>query len=156
MARTRIVSVFTCTKLRSYLGKALFCVLLVCCAWVSLLLTEWRPSLRGTTQTTKKSDCLSHLLSQSRYFQVHGKALNIPTYPCDCLYEERISIVGQRWGKVNEGYIPIHERLSLLLTMYPEGHKQVPPSGEAWQRCSQLREAHFQIPETRNQNSGCL
>lgn len=28
-------------------------------------------------------------------------------------------------------YIPIQERLSLLLTIYPEGQEQVPPSGEA-------------------------
>lgn len=28
-------------------------------------------------------------------------------------------------------YIPIQERLLLLLTMYPEGQEHVPPSGEA-------------------------
>lgn len=45
--------------------------------------------------------------------------------------------------------IPMHVRLSLPLTMYPSGQAQVPPSGDAWQRCWQLREAHLQIPEQR-------
>lgn len=42
-------------------------------------------------------------------------------------------------------------RLSLRLTMYPSGQAQVPPSGDAWQRCWQLREVHRQIPEQRTQ-----
>lgn len=62
-------------------------------------------------------------------------------------------------------YSPIQERLLLLLTMYPGGHEQVPPSGDAWQRCSQLSEAHLQIPDNHrqthitsnvtSQNKGC-
>lgn len=37
----------------------------------------------------------------------------------------------QSWVAVNKVFIPIHERLLLLLTMYPEGQEQTPPSGEA-------------------------
>lgn len=49
----------------------------------------------------------------------------------------------------------MHDRLSLPLTMYPEGQEQVPPSGEVWQWCSQLKDAHFQIPDQwRNQSMG--
>lgn len=33
--------------------------------------------------------------------------------------------------EIYDGCIPIHVRLLLLLTMYPEGQEQVPPSGEA-------------------------
>lgn len=74
-------------------------------------------------------------------------------YYCECKNEKELNLSHLSEKGRDKEYLPMQERLLLLLTIYPEGQEHVPPSGEAWQRCSQLREEHFQIPDQWKQKT---